>query len=256
MNTASKSSLLKFSLESLVAATVFAAISLWAWEGSVLAGVVHFAAFVGLVPCTLAIAIFGARLRQSILAGVLGGAILWSIFGICIGMLDAGVFWLQDSVIYGVVGVTTGSVCGVYAKLRRGAKAGNGNARHKGIILCSTLFVVFAAVFGLGRVLAWRKHLQPDFGSIVSYERDSDGAQVYEFWGNGLGDGALASDLPDIPKSRKVAIFFRCTRVTDEDIREFEDFSNLVSIDLSGTAVSEEGANWLREKLPNCEIRP
>ena len=96
---------------------------------------------------------------------------------------------------------------------------------------------------------------QPNFNVVVSHGRDSDGSYVLEFWGNGIGDRRLTSHLAEIPKNRKLVVYFRHTRVTDAGIRGLSEFPNLVSVDLRGTTVTEDGGNWLRNRLPSCAIR-
>ena len=245
----------QFSLDSLFAATVFVALGLWAWRSSGFVGVAYLVMFVMIVVGNLGIALFGAKFLRPILAGTLGGAVLWSIVAVSLGMLDAGVFQFKDSLSFAFIGALAGLVCGGYARLK--CHQVNGD-RRKGTIYCLAMFVAFATVFGLGRLLSLQRLLQPDFGSVshgFDLDDTSDDPYVLEFWGNGIQDDSLTSHFAKIPKDRKLVVYFRHTRVTDTGIRVLADFPNLVIVDLRGTTVSEDGENWLRDRLPRCAIR-
>ena len=251
-NTKSRSHNWQFSLQSLLAATVFAALGLWAWRSFGFLGVVSLLAFIGIVVANLGIAWWGAKLQCPIWAGVLGGVFLWSIVAVVIGILEDEIFWFENSLAFAVDGVLAGLVCGGYARLKRPQVEGDG---RRGMIFCLALFVAFATVFGLGRFLAHWRVVQPDFSRTISYEPDADGTYVLEFWGKGFGDETLSYQLGEIPKNRRLVLYFRHTQVTDVGIRVLGDYPNLVSVDLRGTAVSENGEEWLRSRLPGCAVR-
>ncbi len=242
----------QFSLQSLLAATVFVALGLWAWRSSGFLGFLYLLAFISIVAANLGIACLGAKLRCPILAGALGGAVLWSIVAVCLGMLDDGIFWFEDSLGLLVFGVLAGLVCGGYARRKRRQIDSDGRT---GMAFCLVLLVALATVFGLGRFLAYRRLVQPGFNRTISYEPDSDGTYILEFWGNGIGDDMLRYKFADIPKNRKLVVRFRHTRVTNTGIRVLGGYPNLVSADLRGTAVSENGEKWLRGRLPDCAVR-
>ncbi len=161
-------------------------------------------------------------------------------------------FWLEDSLGFAVAGVLAGLVCGGYARLKRPQVDNDG---RRAIVFCVVLFVAFATVFGLGRFLAHWRVVQTDFNRTISYEPDVDGTYILEFWGKGFGDEMLSFQLGEIPKNRKLVLYFRYTQVTDDGIRVLGDYPNLRSVDLSGTAVSNNGEEWLRARLPDCAVR-
>ncbi len=231
---------------------MFAALGLWAWRLSGFLGVVYLLAFISLVVANLGIASWGAKLRCPILAGVLGGAVLWSIVAVCVVVVGDGIFSFEDSLGLLAFGALAGLVCGGYARRKRRQIDSDGRTR---MAFCLLLLVVLATVFGVGRFLAYRRLVQPDFYRTISYETDSDGTYTIEFWGNGIGDDGLRHTFTDIPKNRKLVVRFRHTRVTDAGIRVLGDYRNLVSADLRGTDVSENGEKWLRARLPGCNVR-
>ena len=79
----------QFSLQALLAATVFAALGLWAWRGFGSIGVVYFVAFVFIVVGNLVVALFGAKLGYPLLVGAAGGGVLWSIAVVWMGIPNA-----------------------------------------------------------------------------------------------------------------------------------------------------------------------
>ncbi len=242
----------QFTLQSLFAATVFVALGLWAWNTSRFAGVALLATFVGIVAVNLAIAFHGAKFQYGVVAGTLGGAVLWSLVAVVVGMLDAGVFTLDVSLMYAFFGILAGVVCGSYAKRRCRQTREN---QRRGLVICGCLLFALLSVVGAGRYLARLKLLQDDFVAIHDFEPDSDGTYRVEYWGNGITDESLSWQLAEIPSNRKLAVRFRYTRVTDEGIRPLAGFPNLRSVDLRGTDVSANGIDWLHDRVPNCVIR-
>ena len=166
----------QFSLQSLLAVTVFVALASWAWRLSGFLGVVYLLAFISLIVANVGIAWRGAKLRCPILAGVLGGVLLWSVFAVVLGVRDGGVF------SYAVAGVLAGLVCGGYARLKRLQVDNDG---HKAMFLffCIMLFVVIATVFSLAIFFAYWKpnflaYRQPNFNRTISYGSDADDTHV------------------------------------------------------------------------------
>jgi len=158
VNEASRS--WQFSLLSLFAATVSVALALFACRLFGFLRVALFAAYVGIVAGNLAIAVSGAKFGRPVLAGVLGGATLWSIVPVCGLMLTTRVLRFHGSLMFCLIGVVAGLVCGGYARLKHRPVDGQ---QHKGMAYCVILFAAFAAVFCLERFLAsnpaWRSLL-------------------------------------------------------------------------------------------------
>jgi len=69
-----------------------------------------------------------------------------------------------------------------------------------------------------------QKLLRPDFNLLTTYKDESSGALVMEFWGNGVNDSLLTSQLADVPKDQKLVLSFRCTRVDDAGIQSLAGF--------------------------------
>ena len=113
---------MQFSLQTLLTATVFAALGLWTWRGLGVIGVVCLVAFVTIVVANLFIALFGARFGHPFLAGAMGGAILWSIAVASVTIPNEfvrfGNAWFKDPLVVTCVGLLAGLVCGGYAKLK------------------------------------------------------------------------------------------------------------------------------------------
>lgn len=145
---------LQFSLQSLIAITVFVALGLGAWKAAHLAGVVCLVSFVGIVAANLAIACYGARFRYGVVAGALGGAVLWSVVGIAMAMREPGVLLLEESAMPPMLGVLVGCVCGAYA--RRTCRQVT-ESQRRGLFVCGFLLLTVFAVFAAGRCLeTWK----------------------------------------------------------------------------------------------------
>lgn len=245
----------QFSLSAIFVTVTLVAICLAASQSWGVVGVVDSVGLIVLVSANLALAEFGGRFGQPVIASVLGGSMVWSAFAVLIGFLDAGVFRWSEQVVFILAGVASGSLCGIFARRKRRQIVAPTSTRHHGLLFCLLLLCTLIGVLGVGQFVGWRKLMQPTFSSTHVYSTNADGPCVVEFWGMGTSDTMLRWHLSEIPKKRKLAIYFHHTQVTDDGLRELGEYQNLVSVDLRETRVTESGVDLLRRTLPNCTIR-
>ena len=145
LRTAPRLPMWQFSLGSLLAVTTFTAMALFGWRSSGFLGVAFIAVLVSIVAANMAIAVSGAKSGRAVMTGVLGGAALWSILGLCLTMLD-GRNPTVEVLGFGLIGVIPGFVCGSYARRKQRPID---EERHKGTASCVVLIAALGTCLAL-----------------------------------------------------------------------------------------------------------